>query len=288
MQSSADAHERVESRDRDHDPLRPLARLRVLDLTRVIAGPVATRFLAAYGADVLRIDPPGFAEVSALLPETTAGKRCTSLDLRAPKDRARFEALVSEADVLVYGLRSNALSALGYGADALRARRPGLVLACLDAYGWSGPWRERRGFDSLVQMSAGLADLGMRAARADRPVPLPVQALDHGTGYLLAAAVLRALSEPDPSARPHMLRLSLARTARFLCALGTSPTFAGDSLPVEESDAFVEEADTTWGPVRRVRCAGAITGVPARWSAPAGPLGTAEPIWLRVNSHPAA
>ncbi|HET6190038.1 MAG TPA: CoA transferase, partial [Trebonia sp.] len=135
----------------------PYAGVRVLDLTRVIAGPVATRFLAAYGADVLRLDPPGFAEVPALLPETTAGKRTAAVSLATPAGRATFERLVAGADVLVTGLRADALGRLGYGDAALTALNPALVIASHNAYGWGGPWRDRRGFDSLVQMSCGIA-----------------------------------------------------------------------------------------------------------------------------------
>jgi crotonobetainyl-CoA:carnitine CoA-transferase CaiB-like acyl-CoA transferase len=127
----------------------------VLDMTRVIAGPVCTKFLAAYGAQVLRLDPPGFAEVPALLPETTAGKRTAALDLRADADRGLFENLVAGADVLVTGLRADALARLDYGDEALTAINPALIVASLDAYGWDGPWRDRRGFDSLVAITRG-------------------------------------------------------------------------------------------------------------------------------------
>ena len=176
------------------DPRRPLGPIRVLDLTRVLAGPTATRFLACFGAQVLRIDPPGWNEPAAEL-ETTLGKRCAGLDLRDSKDRAIFEGLLSQADLLAHGYRKGALDGLGYDAARLRALNPGLIDVALNAYGWTGPWSGRRGFDSLVQMSAGVADFGMRRASADRPVPLPVQALDFATGYLFAAAALQALTE---------------------------------------------------------------------------------------------
>ena len=152
----------------------PFSGVRVLDMTRVIAGPVCTKFLAAYGAQVLRLDPPGFAEVPALLPETTAGKRTAALDLRADADRVVFETLVADADVLVTGLRADALAGLGYGDGTLTAINPALIVASLNAYGWDGPWRDRRGFDSLVQMSCGIAAAGAVAAGRDEPFPLPV------------------------------------------------------------------------------------------------------------------
>ena len=147
---------------------RPYAGVRVLDLTRVIAGPIATRFLAAYGADVLRVDPPGFAEVPAILPETTAGKRTAAVSLATPAGRATFERLVAGADVLVTGLRADALPRLGYDDATLTALNPALIIASHNAYGWNGPWRDRRGFDSLVQMSCGIT-AARRRRRARSP-----------------------------------------------------------------------------------------------------------------------
>ncbi len=190
----------------------------MLDLTRVIAGPVATRYLAAYGADVLRIDPPGFDEVAALLPESTAGKRCAALDLRSAEGRARFEHLVAQAHVVVGGLRPGALADLGLGSAELRARNPSLITVTHDAYGWSGPWAGRRGFDSLVQMSTGIAAAGAAAAGTDRPTPLPAQALDHGVGHLLAAATCRALTRRVQTGAAADVRGSLVGAANVLRA----------------------------------------------------------------------
>ncbi|HWL30107.1 MAG TPA: CoA transferase, partial [Burkholderiaceae bacterium] len=170
------------------NPNRPLDGLKVLDLTRVLAGPVSTRFLAGFGAQVLRIDPP-FWEEPGMVPEVTLGKRCAALDLRIPEQLAHLKALLAQADVLVHGYRPDALERMGLGADTRQRLRPGLVDVSLDAYGWSGPWMGRRGFDSLVQMSCGIAHTGMLAYGRDQPTPLPVQALDHATGYLMAAAV---------------------------------------------------------------------------------------------------
>jgi crotonobetainyl-CoA:carnitine CoA-transferase CaiB-like acyl-CoA transferase len=261
---------------------RPLAGVRVLDLTRVIAGPIATRTLSAFGADVVRIDPVGFEEVPSLLVETTAGKRCAALDLRDAEDRARFEALVDGADVLVHGYRPGALAALGYGPEELRDRRPGLIIAGLCAYGWTGPWAGRRGFDSLVQMSSGIADAGGRAGDGDRPGPLPAQALDHGTGYLLAAAAVRALTHRRATGETSEVRLSLARTARALADLGTTDTMplppAADERRREVAP-FVERASTAWGPVDRVRSPVEVAGTRPGWAIDPGPLGVAPATW---------
>jgi hypothetical protein len=267
---------------RNMDPgSRPFAGIRVLDLTRVIAGPVCTKFLAAYGADVLRIDPPGFAEVAALLPTTTQGKRTASLDLRADTDRARFDELVATADVLVTGLRGDALARLGYDDDALRALNPALILASLNAYGWEGPWRDRRGFDSLVQMSCGIAAAGAAAMGQEKPVPLPVQALDHGCGYLLAAAVGRALTRRITAGRVSRIRASLIGTANLLWSLSAPEGLTREDLPPmpAREDFALEDTVTAWGPARAVPVPGQISGSATSWAVEAGPLGRHAPAW---------
>lgn len=246
----------------------PFAGVRVLDLTRVIAGPVATRYLAAYGASVLRIDPPHFPEVPALLPEVMTGKRTAFLDLRA--DRAGFLDLVRQAHVLVCGLRSGALAGLGLPVAALRTVNPALVTARLNAYGWAGPWADRRGFDSLVQMSCGIAYLDDHSA----PSPLPVQALDHATGYLLAGWVGRALAEQLRSGHPADIRTSLVATA---AALTGRPRPAAGPATIDWPESVFETTATAWGPLRRVRVPGAIEGVTPRWAVDAGPLGRHPP-----------
>ncbi|EPH42811.1 putative CaiB/baiF CoA-transferase family protein C7orf10 like protein [Streptomyces aurantiacus JA 4570] len=176
----------------DAGPLLPAAGLRVLDLTRVIAGPVATRTLALLGADVLRVDPPHLPELPDQHADTGFGKRSTALDLADRADRRAFEDLLAGADVVVTGYRPGTLDRFGLAPEALAERRPGLVVAQLSAWGTTGPWSGRRGFDSLVQAASGIA---VTEGAPDRPGALPAQALDHGTGHLLAAAVLRSLSE---------------------------------------------------------------------------------------------
>ena len=255
----------------------PYAGVRVLDLTRVMAGPVCTKFLAAFGAEVLRIDPPGFEEVPALVPEMTAGKRTAALDLTTAADRATFEHLVAGADVLVTGLRADALSRLGYDDDTLSALNPTLIHASHNAYGWDGPWRDRRGFDSLVQMSCGIAAAGASESGRDKPVPLPVQALDHATGYLLATAVGRALTQRLTQSVASRIRASLVGTANVLWSLGVS----GDGLPPRPAPEDFDLVDTAteWGPARRVPPPATIEGVTAGWRIPAGPLGRHLAAW---------
>lgn len=252
-------------------PERPLAGVRVLDLTRVLAGPVATRLLAGWGADVLRVDAPDWDE-PALAPEVTLGKRCLRLDLRSAAGHGRLLQLLRQADVLVHGLRPGALEGLGLGPQERRALCPGLVDVSLNAYGDTGPWRGRRGFDSIVQMSCGIAEAGMRHKGSDRPTPLPVQALDHATGYLLAAAVLRGLQRRLGTGAGSTTRASLARTAWLLASQGQSeaePAFA----PEDAADLAPAIEATAWGPAQRLHAPLQVDRMPSQWALPAGPLG---------------
>ena len=209
----------------------------------------------------------------------TLGKRCAHLDLTVDAARERFLGLLASADVLVHGYRPGALEGLGLGPDVREAARPGLVDVSLDAYGWSGPWAGRRGFDSLVQMSSGIAHAGMVAAGSDRPVPLPVQALDHATGYLLAACALTGLADRRADGRGSRWRTSLAAMARLLVDAGADHSRSGGGIdPAGPSPTGAVER-TAWGDARRLPPPLVVDGAPLHWDLPAGPLGTSEPAW---------
>ena len=252
---------------------RPLAGLRVLDLTRVIAGPVATRFLASLGADVLRVDPLDWAE-PAVVPEMTLGKRATRIDATTTVGRDALERLIAHCDVLVHGYRPGALDAI-VSPDRRHDLRPGLIEVSLDAYGWRGPWSDHRGFDSLVQMSSGIAEAGMRWAGAESPTPLPVQALDHATGYLAAAAALVAVGRMRREGVSSSARLSLARTALELPLAPEPIAQVGGAAQPRPSTRI----DTPWGPADLLPSPLTI-GAPS-FNYERGPteLGSDEPRW---------
>ena len=256
---------------------RPLGGLRVLDLTRVIAGPVATRMLAGFGATVLRIDPPAWSEPN-VVPEVTLGKRCAHLKLDEREGFETLTALLEQTDVLVHGYRPGALDGLGLDRYARRSLNRSLIEVALDAYGWTGPWAARRGFDSLVQMSCGIADAGMEWAGRTEPVPLPVQALDHATGYLMAAAVLRGLIAGVRGDGVRTARLSLARTGALLSSHRTdAPTAMGHEVGPSDFMEHVEQ--TPWGDSYRLRPPLSIDGTTVRWELPAGELGSSRPTF---------
>lgn len=269
---------RIQRSRRTGSSSRPLEGLRVLDLTRVLAGPVATRTLAGFGASVLRIDPPGWDEPN-VVPDITLGKKCAALDLRDPVSRQTFERLVREADILVHGYRPGALESLGLGSEWRRRIAPNLIEVCLDAYGWTGPWARRRGFDSLVQMSCGIAHAGMAWAGANKPTPLPVQALDHATGYLMAAAAIRAVVACECDEPVSDAQLSLARTAELLAArhqegdVKTELTFAD----TDWSDALEQ---SPWGAMKRLKPPLQVGEIVMTWGSSACELGSAKPQWM--------
>jgi hypothetical protein len=262
---------------------RPLRGLRVLDLTRVLAGPVATRFLAGYGAEVLRVDPLDWDE-PGVVPEVTLGKRCARLNLREQSARATFEQLLSNADMLLHGYRPGALDGLGYDSQTRRRLSPGLIDVTLDAYGWSGPWATRRGFDSLVQMSSGIADCGMKRAGAQKPVPLPVQALDHATGYLMAATAIRGVTARLMRGNGNgcTARLSLARTAKLVM---DHPVDTPDApfAPDAHADWSPQLELTDWGRAQRLVPPVQICNVPMKWDSPACNLGSSAPEWSQLR-----
>lgn len=235
--------------------------VRVLDLTRVIAGPVATRTLAAWGADVLRVDSPNLPEIPALALDTLPGKRSAVLDFAKPSGRALIETLLSQADVLVHGYRPGALARFGLDMDDVAERHPHLSVVTLSAWGHVGPWAARRGFDSLVQCATGIART--EGEPDGMPGVLPAQVLDHATGYLAAAAALLAVARATRGDSVRSIRLSLAQTARWLQSSG-----AGDREPEREAppDAYLIELRGPGGPVQLVGPPGRAGDLLPQWS----------------------
>ena len=227
----------------DASPRPTPARLRVLDLTRVIAGPICTRLIAALGADVLRVDAPRHRDMApGAFADTLLGKRSCTLDLTVPADGARLHALLGQADVLVHGYRPGALDRFGLSAEEIAERHPGTVVVIIDAWGHDGPWAARRGFDSVVQAATGLA--AGESPDGIEPGALPCQLLDHGTGYLAAAATFDGLRRQHRHGGTVVRRVSLARTAWWIA---TTPARPQGQLDLdEETGGFQVE-----GPHRR-------------------------------------
>lgn len=253
----------------------PLAGLRVLDLTRAIAGPVATRTLAYLGADVLRIDPPALLEPLWQHLDTGQGKRTTALDLRDRADHETFRRLLDRADILVTGYRPGSLDRFGLSVDQLGERHPGLVIGQINAWGTTGPWRERRGFDSIVQAASGIA---LRCSPGHgRPGTLPAQALDHSAGYLLAAGLINAIRNRRADGRGRHIDVSLAGVAHTLLSA------AHPATPVAPMDTrgHVQRVTAPVGRLSFAAPAFGYAGGPRAYPSAGAQPGRDRPEWAR-------
>jgi CoA-transferase family III len=259
---------------------RPLNALRVLDLTRIIAGPVAGRALAAYGADVMRISAQHLPFIDWLVKDTGRGKLSAFADLSTPAGSAVLRRLVSDADIFLQAYRPGSLASRGLGPADVAALRPGIVYGSLSAYGDMGPWALRRGFDSLVQTATGFNVAEAQAAGIEGPKELPCQALDHASGYLLAFGIIMARMRQANEGGSWLVRVSLAATGRWLWNLGRVENGFSRPLPSRDDVAdLLEESRSPFGQMRAVRHAAQLSATPAGWTRPAVPLGTHPPTW---------
>ncbi|MFT4267949.1 MAG: CoA transferase, partial [Xenophilus sp.] len=255
---------------------RPLAGVRVLDLTRILAGPVGGKVLAAYGADVLLVNAPHLPNIGAIA-DTSRGKRSALVDLETDAGRQALRHLAGGAHVFVQGYRPGALAARGFSPEALAALRPGIVCVSLTAYGTQGPWSARRGFDSLVQTAMGFNHAEGEAAGDGRPRALPMQILDEATGFLIAFGAAAALARQQREGGSWHVQVSLAQTGHWLRGLGRVP--GGLAAPRPEAAPFVERSASGFGTLDAIRHAAQLARTPAGWVAPSMPPGAHSPAW---------
>ncbi len=270
--------------DSDPEPMpagdRPLSDIRVLDLTRVLAGPVCGRTLAGFGADVMRIAGPHLPYVEPAVIDTGVGKLSAHIDLREEAGRATLMNLARNADVFTQAYRPGAIAGHGFSPEALAEARPGIVCVTLCAYSHAGPWHNRRGFDSLVQTASGISHEG---GENGAPGPLPAQALDHITGYLAAFGAMTALARRAREGGSWLVRLSLAQTGHWLKGLGR---LDGDvdarTLPdpgMDDIRDLLMQSDSPFGRLTHVKPPIGLSDTPMVWDRPAVPLGTHPPQW---------
>jgi crotonobetainyl-CoA:carnitine CoA-transferase CaiB-like acyl-CoA transferase len=261
---------------------RPLAGIRVLDLTRVLAGPTCARTLAEHGADVLKVSGPHLPHSGEIEIDTGVGKLSTFLDLREKRDAATLAALIGEGrcDVFSQSYRPGALASRGLGAAALAALRPGIVYVELSAWGRAGPWARRRGFDTIVQCASGMA---MIEGGGERPRLLPVSAIDYVSGYLMALGAMAALKRRAAEGGSWRVRVSLARTGKWIIDRGLLDRAAiaevPRELPRDEIARITRETPSVLGRVRHLAPVAQMSETPARWARPPVPLGHDPAAW---------
>jgi len=263
---------------------RPLLGVKVLDLTRVLAGPTCAKSLAAFGADVLKLSAPHLPDSGLVELDTGIGKRSAHLDLRQQPLVERLRKLVARADVFSQSYRPGALARRGFSPEDLAALRPGIVCASLDAWGESGPWAGRRGFDSIVQAVSGIAQAaGRDAGDAAKPKLLPVSAIDYVSGYLMAFGVCVALARRRREGGSWLVRVALARVGKFIVDRGVlpEPAWRGlpDDLPPEDLEPLLAQMRAPGGRIRFLKPALELSETPAFWSRPPVKLGYHPPVW---------
>ena len=255
---------------------RPLAGLRVLDLTRILAGPVCGRLLAAYGADVMLINSPHLPNIESIA-DTSRGKLSAHANLRTSVGRDALKSLLATSNVFVQGYRPGGLAALGFGPEDAARMRPGIVYVSLSAYGDAGPWRARRGFDSLVQTATGFNLAEAQAANSPEPKPLPMQILDYATGHLMAFAATTALRRQALEGGSWHVKCSLAQTGQWLRGLGRVEK--GFSIQRPKVAPYIETAPSGFGELAALTHSAKFSRTPTRWVRPAMPPGTHPPLW---------
>jgi crotonobetainyl-CoA:carnitine CoA-transferase CaiB-like acyl-CoA transferase len=264
---------------------RPLSGIRVLDLTRVLAGPTCARTLAEHGADVLKITAPHLPNLGYQEFDTGHGKLSAHLDLREALDVEVLRGLVREADVFSQGYRPGTLGSRGLSPEELAALRPGLVYVSLCAFGHAGPWASRRGFDTVVQTVSGITSRQAEVVPGKTPGPqfYPVSAIDYCTGYLMAFGAMAALARRAREGGSWLVRISLAQVGKWIVDLGEVAESAARDAPAEfapdELERWSMVSETPSGPLRHLAPIVQMSETQPYWARPSVPLGYNRPEW---------
>jgi crotonobetainyl-CoA:carnitine CoA-transferase CaiB-like acyl-CoA transferase len=270
---------------------RPLSGIRVLDLTRVVAGPVGTRSLAEHGADVLRITSPHLPHIDMQELETGHGKLSAKIDLRQPEDVEKLRGLVREADVFCQGYRPGTIASHGFSPEELAKLRPGIVAISLSAFSHAGPWSGRRGFDTAVQATSGIAWRQGQLFPIGGPGPqfYPVSTIDYLVGHLLAVGAMVALKRRATEGGSWLVRTSLAQVGKWLVDQGEVPESELKGIPSEFTpEELASWMTTTQCPAGLVQHFSPILGLsetPPRWDRPSVPVGHHPAVWPARPAH---
>lgn len=267
--------------DSDPEPFpegdRPLSGIRVLDLTRILAGPIAARTLAENGADVLMVAAEQLPQVLEHVRDTSHGKRSCFLDLTRPEESAKLKELVKQADVFSQGYRPGIMVKHGFSPEELAEARPGIVYVSISCYGADGPFSGRAGWEQLAQTVTGICKEGL----PDRPALLPAAACDYTTGYLGAYGVLLALARRAREGGSYHVRVSLCQSGMYIYRQGKTDYPNPDmNLSPAEVDALQMRSETAAGPIRHLRPVLHLSETSPHWSRSTPALGGDRPEWL--------
>ena len=264
---------------------RPLSGVRVLDLTRVLAGPTCARTLAEHGADVMKITGAHLPNIGYQEYDTGPGKLNAQLDLRETKDMETLRGLVSQTDVFSQGYRPGTLGGRGLSPEELAELRPGIVYISLCAFSHMGPWASRRGFDTVVQTVSGITNRQGDLFPGATPGPqfYPVSAIDYLTGYLMAFGGMVALNRRVHEGGSWLVRISLAQVGRWLVSQGEIPEADLKNIPAEfnpeEIASWSTVSDTPMGKLGHLGPVLSLSETPPRWARTSVPLGHHDPVW---------
>lgn len=260
------------------DAARPLSGIRVLDLSRVIAGPMAARTLAEHGASVLQVGAPHLPSIESLVIDTGFGKQSCAINLDTAAGNESLHKLIDDADVFLNAYRPGALEQRGFSPAALAEQRPGIVYLTISAFSRAGPWAQRRGYDTLVAAASGLT----RSGNED-PARLPCQPLDYLTGYLGAFGAMLALQHRALEGGSWHVQLSLERTSAWIRemtdALGRETEVAAEVPPAATISDLYAESPSRFGLLRHLKPVVQMAETPARWECPPVPLGSDPVCW---------
>lgn len=257
----------------------PLAGIRVLDFTHVLAGPRSARTLAEHGADVLHVSAPAYPDTFAQHLGVDVGKRCTYLDLRDAPDLQRMHRLAAESDVFTSTYRHSVNERFALLPHQLAATHPrGIVCMTANAYGHEGPWATRPGFDQNGQVASGFA-----AAEGSPGEPRfsPVFYLaDLITGYLAAAGIMTALLRRATEGGSYHVKLSLARSAMWVQELGLLEP--NDQIGLPRSDIYPADLvryPSVYGEIAWLRQPLSYTALELPEVSYIEPYGASQPTW---------
>ncbi len=252
--------------------------IKVLDLTRILAGPVAARTLAEHGADVLMVAAKGIPQLKKFVIDLSHGKRSCYLDMNVAEEAAHLKELIKGADVFSQGYRPGVLEARGFGPEELAAHRPGLIYTSINCYGSGGPFSDRGGWEQVAQSVTGIShEVG------NPPELLPVFVCDYMTGYLGAYGTMLALAKRAVDGGSYHVKVSLCQSAMFLQRQGrvnASKPIVG--LSDEELAPLQLDSDTSYGQIRHLGPVVQFSETISKWSCPSPALGGDTAEWLKA------